>query len=167
MNYDFWVMSEVICQFFLKWQTHEWKSLEIHITSDQKIITHGNKCIILILTCYFLSWTHNAAKNNYRSLISTIVAKDGLFWLSMQFSRAAGRKSVENITNTQWCEPSGSAVIPVYRIMRELPWITIFGWWVRWFANFFSSDKLTSENHWKFTSRVTKKSLLTVTNVSF
>ena len=31
----------------------------------------------------------------------------------------------------------------------------------------FTSDEVTSENHWRITSRVTKKSLFTETNVSF
>ena len=31
----------------------------------------------------------------------------------------------------------------------------------------FTSDEVTSENHWQITSRVTKKSLFTVTNVLF
>ena len=55
------------------------------ITSQvtKKIIIHGNKCIILSLTCYFLSWTHNSTKK--KSLIAhfAIVTKDGLFWLSI------------------------------------------------------------------------------------
>ena len=68
-------------------------------------------------------------------------------------------------------------------------WVTVNGdFWslVRWFANdfyewrtifvvtrevlcqwFFTSDEVTSENHWQITSRVTKKSLLTVTNALF
>ena len=31
----------------------------------------------------------------------------------------------------------------------------------------FTSDEVTSENHWQITSPVTKKSLITVTNVLF
>ena len=31
----------------------------------------------------------------------------------------------------------------------------------------FTSDEVTSENHWQITSRVTKKSLFTATNVLF
>ena len=31
-------------------------------TSDPKIVIHGNECIILFLTRYFMSWTHNPAK---------------------------------------------------------------------------------------------------------
>ena len=31
----------------------------------------------------------------------------------------------------------------------------------------FTSDEVTSENHWQITSRVTEKSLFTVTNVLF
>ena len=49
----------------------------------QKIVIHGNECIILFLTCYFLSWTHKSAKNYHRALISPFVAKGGLFWPSI------------------------------------------------------------------------------------
>ena len=38
--------------------SHEWKSLANHHTSDQKIVIHGNECIILFLTCYFMFRTH-------------------------------------------------------------------------------------------------------------
>ena len=57
---------------FHKWQSHEWKSLANHFMSDPKIAIHGTKCIILFFTCYFMSWTHNSNKNNYRSLISPL-----------------------------------------------------------------------------------------------
>ena len=51
--------------------------------------------------------------------------------------------------------------------MHELPWITIFGH--KWgdLPIIFTSDEVTSENHWQITSRVTKKSLFPVTNVLF
>ena len=50
--------------------------------------------------------------------------------------------------------------------MHELPWITILGSRVRRFANYFlTSDEVTSENHWQIASRVTPKSLVTVTHV--
>ena len=51
VNNDFWVTSEAICQ-----------SLANRITSDPKIVIHGNECIILILTRYLMSWTLNSAK---------------------------------------------------------------------------------------------------------
>ena len=70
----FLVKSEVICN---------WQSLANHITSDQKIVIHGNECIILFLTRYFMFWTHNCAKNNHRPLIFAIVAKNSLFCVSI------------------------------------------------------------------------------------
>ena len=54
MSNDFWVTSEAI--------RHEWKSLANRITSDPKIIIHGNECIILFLTRYLMSRTLNSAK---------------------------------------------------------------------------------------------------------
>ena len=60
------------------------KSLANRITSDPKIVIHGNECIILFLTHYFMSWTHNSAKNNHRSLISQLsprtVVSDLALW---------------------------------------------------------------------------------------
>ena len=32
------------------------------ITSDPKTVIHGNECIILFLTRYLMSWTHNSDK---------------------------------------------------------------------------------------------------------
>ena len=94
---------------FHEWRSHEWKSLANRITSDSKIVIHGNECIILFLTRCLMSWTHYSAK--------TIVEH----WI---------------------------------RHCRHLPII-------------FTSDEVTSENHWQIASRVTQKSLFTVTNVLF
>ena len=57
---------------FHEWRSHEWKSLANRITSDPKIVIHGNECIILFLTRYLMSWTHNSAENNHRSLVSQL-----------------------------------------------------------------------------------------------
>ena len=57
---------------FHEWRSHEGKSLAYHITSDQKIVIHGNECIILFLTCYFMFWTYNSAINNHRWLIAPL-----------------------------------------------------------------------------------------------
>ena len=51
--------------------------------------------------------------------------------------------------------------------MHELPWITIFCHEWGDSAMIFTSDEVTNENHWRIASRVTKKSLFTVTNVLF
>ena len=47
---------------FHEWRSHEWKPLANRITSDPKIVSHGNECIILFLTCYLMFWTHNFAE---------------------------------------------------------------------------------------------------------
>ena len=67
-NNVFLVTSEVIWH---EWRSHEWKSLANHPTRDQNIVIHGNECIILFLTCYFISWAHSFAKNNHWSFISS------------------------------------------------------------------------------------------------
>ena len=51
--------------------------------------------------------------------------------------------------------------------MHELPWITIFGHEWGDLQMIFTSDEVTSENYGQITSRVTKNSLFTVTNVLF
>ena len=51
---------------------HEWDDLPMIFTSDPKIVIHGNECIILFLTRYFIFPTHNSTKNNYGSLISPL-----------------------------------------------------------------------------------------------
>ena len=63
--------------------SHKWKSVANCITSDPKIIIHGNECIILFLTSYFMSWTQNSAKTITDRWDFAIVTKDGLFWLSI------------------------------------------------------------------------------------
>ena len=55
-----------------EWRSHEWKSLVNRIRSDPEIVIHCNKSIIIFLTRYFMSWIHNSAKKNYRSLISSL-----------------------------------------------------------------------------------------------
>ena len=51
--------------------------------------------------------------------------------------------------------------------MHELPWITIFGHEWGDLPMIFTSDEVTSENYWQIESRVTQKSLFTVTKVLF
>ena len=68
---------------FHEWQSHSWKSLGNSFTSDPKIVIQVNECIILFLTCYFMFWTHNSAKKQFSIPDFPIVAKDGLFWLSI------------------------------------------------------------------------------------
>ena len=65
------VTSEVINQRFYERRSHDWKSSANNLTSDQKIVIHDNECIILFLTRYHMSWTHNSDKQSF-------VAKDCL-----------------------------------------------------------------------------------------
>ena len=64
MNSDCWVMSEAICLWYEVKSENHWQIASI--------VIHDNECIILSFTLYSMSWTHNAAKNNYRSLISPL-----------------------------------------------------------------------------------------------
>ena len=77
---------------------HEWGDLPMIFTSDEvtsenhwqmtsrvtkKIVIHGNKCIILFLTRYFMSWTHDSAKSNHRSLIWPMSLRTVFFYLAL------------------------------------------------------------------------------------
>ena len=73
VNNDFWSRVRWFAKDFHEWQSHEWKSLANHLTRDQKVVIHGNECIILFLTCYFIYWTYHSATNKHRSLISPLL----------------------------------------------------------------------------------------------
>ena len=68
----------------VRWFANDWQSLANHLTSDRKIVIHGNERIILFLTRYFMSWTHNSATNDHRSPISPLslrtVFSDLILW---------------------------------------------------------------------------------------
>ena len=72
VNNDFWVTSEAFANNFHEWQSHERKLLANRLTSDPKIVIHGNECIILFLARYLVSWNTQFHQNNYRSLISPL-----------------------------------------------------------------------------------------------
>ena len=80
----FWSRVMWFAKDFHEWRSHEWKSLANHLTSDQKVVIHGNECIILFLTRYFMPWAHNSATNKHWSLISplplTTVFSDLTLW---------------------------------------------------------------------------------------
>ena len=77
----------------LPWITifcHEWGDSAMIFTSDEvtsenhcrfasrvtkKFVIHGNECIILFLTRYFMSWTHKSAENYHRALISPLLPR--------------------------------------------------------------------------------------------
>ena len=51
--------------------------------------------------------------------------------------------------------------IYIYIYIKNNAWVTVNNQYL------FTGDEVTSENHWQIASRVTRKSLFTVTNVSF
>ena len=83
VNNDFGSRVRRFANDFHEWRSHEWKLLANRITSDPKIVIHGNECIILFLTRYFMSWTHNFAKNQSSIAHFATAAKDGRFWFSI------------------------------------------------------------------------------------
>ena len=69
---------------------HEWDDLAMIFTCDfvtsenhclmaswvtKKIVIHGNECIILFLTRYFMSYIHKSAKNYHRTLILPLLPR--------------------------------------------------------------------------------------------
>ena len=66
----YWIMHELLwIMIFGSWvklftSANHW---QIPSWVTPKIVIHGNECIILFLTCYIMSWTHNFTKNNYQS----------------------------------------------------------------------------------------------------
>ena len=70
---------------FHEWRlgSHEWKLLANRITSDLKIVIHGNECIILFLTRYFMSLKAQFHQKQPSIDDFAIVAKDGIFWINI------------------------------------------------------------------------------------
>ena len=67
------------------------------------IVIHGNECIILFLTRYFMSWTQNSAKNIHRSLISQLsprtVVSDLALWRHHSWSVTSRKREILAL----WC----------------------------------------------------------------
>ena len=77
VNNDFFVTSEAIRQWFSRVTKSRVKIIAESPHEWQKIVIHGNECIILFLTRYFMSWTHKSAKNYHRALISPLLPRAG------------------------------------------------------------------------------------------
>ena len=75
VNNDFLSRVGRFSNDFHEWRSHEWKSLPNPLTNDKKIVIHGNKCIIIFLTLYFMSWTLKSTKNYHRALISPLLPR--------------------------------------------------------------------------------------------
>ena len=86
MNNDFCITGEAICQWFSRVTKSRVKIIGKSHHEWPKMVIHGDKCIILFLIRYFISWTHNSAKNKPSIGHSAIVAKDGIFWLRIMTS---------------------------------------------------------------------------------
>ena len=97
VNNDFLSRVRRFGNDFHEWRSHEWKSLPNRLTSDKKIVIHGNECIILFLTCYFMWWTHKSAKNYHRALISPLLPRAAFFWPSIVTSS----QLICDVTRTQ------------------------------------------------------------------
>ena len=104
VNNNLLVTSEAICQRF-SWvmmsrmkvigkSPHKW---------PPKIIIHGNECIILFITCYFMSWTHNSTKNNHRSLISQLSLRAVFSDLALWCHHSSSVMSRKSVVLALWC----------------------------------------------------------------
>ena len=59
----FWSLVRWFANNFNSWLRHSWKSLANHLTRDQKMVIHGNSCIILYImigTAYHIWHKHFA-----------------------------------------------------------------------------------------------------------
>ena len=119
---------------FHKWRSHEWKSLANRITSDPEIVIHGNECIILFLTRYFVSWTHNSAKN-YRSLISPLslrtVFSDLILWRHHSLSVTSRERRVLALWRHIHRLASGIIGFRSGFSRREISSVYLWCWWQR------------------------------------
>ena len=82
MNYDFfgheWGDFSMIFMSENQWQIASWVI--------KKIVIHINECIILFLTCHFVSCEHKIPLKQSLITHCVIVAKDSLFWHSIVMS---------------------------------------------------------------------------------
>ena len=94
-----WVMQ--FANDFHSWLRHSRKSLANRLTRDPKIVIHGNECFILFLTRCFMSWTHNSAKNNHRSLTSQLspgtVVSDLALWRHHSGSVTSRERKIQTL----------------------------------------------------------------------
>ena len=75
-------MSKAICRYCHEWRSHEWKLLAYRTTSDtNSLFTVKN---ILLYFLHAISGPeHTIALKQFSIADLAIVAKDGLFWLSI------------------------------------------------------------------------------------
>ena len=96
VNNEFMVTDEVFTNDFH--EIHAWKSLENHIAGDQKSLFKVTNALLYILNAIFMSWTHNSAKNNHRSLIPPLsprtVSSDVALWRLYGRSVASSEREV-------------------------------------------------------------------------
>ena len=64
VNNDFWVTSEAICQWFSRVTKSRVKIIGKSHHEWPKFVIHGNECIILFLTRYFMSLEHTILRKN-------------------------------------------------------------------------------------------------------
>ena len=74
-----WSRVKRFANYFHEWRSHEWKSLANRITSDHKIVIHGDECIILFLTRYLTT----IPLKQLSIADFAIVTKDSLFWFGI------------------------------------------------------------------------------------
>ena len=98
----------------LAWITifcYSWGDLPMIFTSDEvgksppewpKIVIHGNECIILFRTSYFMSWTHHSATNTHCSLISLLTLRTVNFDLTLWWHNSWSVTSLEREVLALW-----------------------------------------------------------------
>ena len=83
---EIWRIMHGVTWIMIFWSCERWFANEFYLSLinifvksphlwPKKIIIHGNECIIMFLTCCFISMTHNSAKNNHPSLMLPLLAR--------------------------------------------------------------------------------------------
>ena len=131
-----WKIYRIIIRYCEKrFLGHEWGDLPIiswanRITSDPQIVIHGNECIILFITRYFMSWTHNSAKNNYRLLISPLSPRTVFSGLTLWRHQSWSVTPCVRVVLALWCHIRRLLLhvqigIKAIFISERQPWISI------------------------------------------
>ena len=91
---------------FHEWRTHELKSLPYRLRNG-KIVIRTNPYIILFLTSYFVSWTHEIYWKQSVFAHFAIVTKDGLFLINIAITRSWGTGIVTSYSSIDLAGTNG------------------------------------------------------------
>ena len=103
VNNDSWVTSEAICQKFSRVTKSRMKIFGKSHHEWPKNRYSRVECIILLLTRYFMSWKHNSAEYNHRSLISQLSPRTVVPDLALWRHHSGSVTSCDREMPALWC----------------------------------------------------------------